>query len=61
MTSSEEMLEFQKGIAYAFLPHNFHPLSPLSAGYDVYKDPTDPFAWGYMTGSALTMAPHWFY
>ena len=55
--TADEMLEFQTGMAYAFAPHNFHPLSPVDAGFQVYEDPTDPFAWGYLTGSTITVVP----
>ena len=51
------MLEFQTGMAYAFAPHNFHPLSPVDAGIQVYQEPTDPFAWGYLTGATISVTP----
>lgn len=57
MSWQEETLEFQKGIGYAFAPHNLHPASPIMAIYDVYQDPTDPYSWGYLTGSAVSVAP----
>lgn len=55
--TADEMLEFQTGMAYAFAPHNFHPLSPIDAGIQVYQDPSDPFAWGYLTGATISVTP----
>lgn len=55
--TADEMLEFQTGMAYAFAPHNFHPLSPVDAGIQVYEDPSDPFAWGYLTGATISVVP----
>ena len=57
MAWQDEALEFEKGMAYSFAPHNFHPLSPIGGIYGVYENPTDPFAWGYMTGTTISMVP----
>lgn len=57
MSWEDEMLEFEAGWAYAFAPHNLHPLSPISAGYNFIQDPTDPFTAGYLTGSLITNIP----
>ncbi|AXQ65347.1 MAG: hypothetical protein [Circular genetic element sp.] len=57
MSWEDEMLEFEKGWAYAYAPHNLHPLSPIGASIDFINDPTDPYAAGYLTGSLLTNIP----
>jgi len=53
----DEMFEWEKGFAYAYAPHNLHPLSPLGATYDFIQDPTDPYSAGYLTGTVAANIP----
>ncbi len=51
------MADFNLGFSYAYAPHNIHPLSPFTSGYEFYKDPTDPFKAGQFTGSITSNVP----
>ena len=53
----DDMLMWEAGFAYAYAPHNLHPLSPFMATYDFIQDPTDPYKAGYMTGTVTTNIP----
>lgn len=48
---------FAAGLAYAYAPHNIHPLSPVTSGMYFYENPTDPFAAGQFTGSVTSNIP----
>jgi len=53
----DEMLMWEAGFAYAYAPHNLHPISPIGATYDFIQDPTDPYTAGYLTGTITSNMP----
>jgi hypothetical protein len=57
MSWQDEMLMWEAGFAYAYAPHNLHPISPLGAFYDFIQDPTDPYSAGYLTGTITSNIP----
>ena len=57
MAWQDEMLMWEAGFAYAYAPHNLHPISPIGATWDFIQDPTDPYAAGYLTGTITSNIP----
>ena len=57
MAWQDEMLAWEAGFAYAYAPHNLHPISPIGAAADFISNPTDPYASGYLTGTITSNIP----